>query len=315
MEEVNYLKWFEKQFYPAVRHLLETGPVMLFFDGHFSHMSITLIKRARDLGIHLFCLPPNTTHVLQPLDVGVFGPMEQCWRTILKNYKISTRAANITKEHFPELIKELWKKLLTPEHLKSGFLTVGLAPFDPSTVKSRQLAPSVHASAISEPVTQTVEGTFTASLTLHTSETPIRRELRVYFCEVLKPAAGCQKTQRRRRVELSCTGEVLTSDEVLERIEKADADREARKRGKGKKGKGVQTSASSMPTSSSKHGASRCTTESTNVTCESCGAAYTVDEADSWIGCDYCESWWHYWCAGLPHMLSTEDDWICDNCS
>ena len=58
------LKWFEKQFYPAVRHLLETGPVMLFFDGHFSHMSITLIKRARDLGIHLFCLPPNTTHVL-----------------------------------------------------------------------------------------------------------------------------------------------------------------------------------------------------------------------------------------------------------
>ena len=63
MEEVNYLKWFEKHFYPAVRHVLETGPVMLFFDGHFSHMSITLIKRAQDLGIHLFCLPPNTTRV------------------------------------------------------------------------------------------------------------------------------------------------------------------------------------------------------------------------------------------------------------
>ena len=41
-------------------------------------------------------------------------------------------------------------------------------------------------------------------------------------------------------MELSCTGEVLTSDEVLERIEKADADSEARKRGKGKKGKSTK---------------------------------------------------------------------------
>ena len=113
MEEVNYLKWFEKQFYPAVRHLLRTGPVVLLFDGHFSHMSIHLIKKALSLGIHLFCLPPNTTHVLQPLDVGVFGPMKQCWRTILKRYKISTRAANISKERFPQLISDLWKKSLT----------------------------------------------------------------------------------------------------------------------------------------------------------------------------------------------------------
>ena len=140
MEEANYLKWFEKQFYPAVRHQLETGPVLLFFDGHFSHMSIALIKRAQSLGIHLFCLPPNTTHVLQPLDVGVFGPMKQCWRTILKTYKIQTRAANISKECFPKLIKRLWTKSLTPQHFQSAFRAVGLAPFNPSAVKSRQLA-------------------------------------------------------------------------------------------------------------------------------------------------------------------------------
>ena len=54
MEDINYLNWFDKQFYPAVRYLLESGPIILFFDGHFSHMSIALIKRARDLGIHLF---------------------------------------------------------------------------------------------------------------------------------------------------------------------------------------------------------------------------------------------------------------------
>ena len=40
MEEANYLKWFELQFYPAVKHLLSSGPVILFFDGHFSHMGV-----------------------------------------------------------------------------------------------------------------------------------------------------------------------------------------------------------------------------------------------------------------------------------
>ena len=91
----------DKQFYPVVKHLLETGPVVLFIDGHYSHSSLELITRARSLGIHLFCLPPNTTHLLQPLDIGVFGPVKQCWRKILKQYKIKTRATNVTKEHFP----------------------------------------------------------------------------------------------------------------------------------------------------------------------------------------------------------------------
>ena len=75
MEEIHFFKWLEQQFNPFTKHLVETGPVVLFFDGHYSHLSIALIKRARQLGIHLFCLPPNTTHILQPLDVGVFGPV------------------------------------------------------------------------------------------------------------------------------------------------------------------------------------------------------------------------------------------------
>ena len=118
MEEINFFKWFEQQFYPAVKHLTETGPVVLFFDGHFSHLSIALIKKARSLKIHLFCLPPNTTHILQPLDVGVFGPVKSAWRKILKQYKVRTRAANITKDIFPSLIKELSGHLSEARTLK-----------------------------------------------------------------------------------------------------------------------------------------------------------------------------------------------------
>ena len=108
MEETkNYTNWFEKQFYTAVKHLLDTDPVLLFLDGHHSHLGINLIQKAKSLGIYLLCLPPNTTHVLQPLDVGVFGPIKASWRSVVKEYNMRTRAANIKQDVFPSLICRL----------------------------------------------------------------------------------------------------------------------------------------------------------------------------------------------------------------
>jgi hypothetical protein len=54
-------------------------PILLIYDGHGSHNTIELIKLARENNIVLFCLPPHTTHKLQPLDVGVFGPFQRAW--------------------------------------------------------------------------------------------------------------------------------------------------------------------------------------------------------------------------------------------
>ena len=101
MEADNFLQWFLKLFVPSVTHLLSKGPVVLFVDGHQSHISLQLVKTAKENGIHLYCLPPHTTHILQPLDVGVYGPVKQAWKKILKDYKTETLAANVTKEALP----------------------------------------------------------------------------------------------------------------------------------------------------------------------------------------------------------------------
>lgn len=101
MEADNFLSWFEKLFLPAVAHLLSTGPVVLFVDSHFSHLFLPLIRTAKEKGVHLYCLPPHTKHILQPMDVGVLGPMKKAWKKILKEYKTNTLSANATKEVFP----------------------------------------------------------------------------------------------------------------------------------------------------------------------------------------------------------------------
>ena len=62
--------WFHNHFLvyaPTAR------PLLLLMDGHSSHYNPSTIKTAAAQQVILFCLPPHTTHIAQPLDVGCFG--------------------------------------------------------------------------------------------------------------------------------------------------------------------------------------------------------------------------------------------------
>ena len=88
MDASVFLSWFNKLFVLAVSYLSRSGPVVLFMDGHHSHISLELIKTAKANNITLQCLPPNTMHITQPLDVGVFAPLKKAWKAVLKQYKL-----------------------------------------------------------------------------------------------------------------------------------------------------------------------------------------------------------------------------------
>ena len=53
-------------------HVPPTRPVLLIQDGHSTHVSIELVELARENGVYLLCLPSHSSHVLQPLDVGIY---------------------------------------------------------------------------------------------------------------------------------------------------------------------------------------------------------------------------------------------------
>ena len=46
MDAANFLSWFVKLFLPAVSPMTRTAPVFLFLDGHHSHISLELIRKA-----------------------------------------------------------------------------------------------------------------------------------------------------------------------------------------------------------------------------------------------------------------------------
>jgi hypothetical protein len=79
-----FLNYLTKHFTKYVATKASEVPTLIMYDGHRSHISLTLTEWAKLNNIILFVLPPHSSHVTQPLDVGIFGPFKKC---ILKNVK------------------------------------------------------------------------------------------------------------------------------------------------------------------------------------------------------------------------------------
>ncbi|EGN97099.1 hypothetical protein SERLA73DRAFT_57716 [Serpula lacrymans var. lacrymans S7.3] len=74
-------QWFRQSFIPQATAQNQSGkPILLTFGGHSSHAVDEICQLALDNSIHLYCLPAHTTHKLQPLDVGTFGPFQHKWK-------------------------------------------------------------------------------------------------------------------------------------------------------------------------------------------------------------------------------------------
>ncbi|KAG5896446.1 hypothetical protein JTB14_022525 [Gonioctena quinquepunctata] len=110
-------------------------PIILFIDGHKSHMSLPLSEFCHANGIILYALPPNTTHMLQPADVSVFKPLKQEWRTTVRKW-LSRQEVNssVTKLNFCPLFEETLQGTSTTDQIKNGFRKCGLFPLNPDNV-------------------------------------------------------------------------------------------------------------------------------------------------------------------------------------
>lgn len=70
-----FTEWFSH----FIEHTKPTSdsPVLLILDGHFSHTrNLDVILNAKDNHVTILCLPPHTTHRLQPLDRTFMGPLK-----------------------------------------------------------------------------------------------------------------------------------------------------------------------------------------------------------------------------------------------
>ena len=109
---------------------------MLLLDNHDSHLTWQFIFYALERKIILITLPPHSTHNLQPLDVGLFSPLQHYYGAEVDD-ACRTGVTGIQKDRFISLYERARDLTFTPETIQSAWAATGLVPFDPSRVLSK----------------------------------------------------------------------------------------------------------------------------------------------------------------------------------
>lgn len=76
---------------------------------------------ARENGVCLLCLPAHTSHILQPLNVGVFKSFKSSFNKACGNYVKQNPGRVITTKILASMVGQAFLNALTPVNILSGF--------------------------------------------------------------------------------------------------------------------------------------------------------------------------------------------------
>ena len=126
---LNWLKFYDAHTKPRTQGKYR----LLVLDGHDSHCTMQFVQYCEENSIVPLCLPPHTTHLLQPLDLGIFGPLAKAYKKQLHDH---TRfgTANISKVQFLNFYLTARRDAITSTNIESAWKGAGLVPFDPTRV-------------------------------------------------------------------------------------------------------------------------------------------------------------------------------------
>ena len=226
MSDTIFKNWFSENFVSCVAGLKK--PVILLFDGHGSHLTNNTIKSAMDNRIIIICIPPSTSHALQPFDVGVYFPLKGKWRKILLRYFCETRMQAVEKGSFPTLLKQLWESK-SADHLSKGFHKSELWPFHRHVVD------------VEKCVTEIDENN---SLPVQGPDTPQKCLQRAIINVTAPPPseetqAALANAKKPRKWVQAKTGGVITTQIVLKRLQD-EAEESCKKKSKQRRPKSYE---------------------------------------------------------------------------
>ena len=136
MDTSTFYMRFANHFIP---NLPPARPVVLLVDGHDSHLNLELFQQAEKNGIYLYSLLQNATHLVQPADVGLFGPLKKSWYKEVRLFAQRNPNTDINKKNFCSVFKATWKEVMSPSVLVSAFRKSGIYPLDRKQISNKQL--------------------------------------------------------------------------------------------------------------------------------------------------------------------------------
>jgi hypothetical protein len=230
--------WLSTVFEPLTREKAAGRRRLLIADGHGSHIQAKFIAHCMENDIDLMIMPPHCSHILQPLDVGVFAAFKR-YHTVETHAISRLSSQRIPRLEWVELLSKARVRAMSKENILSGWRATGLWPATPMRVL-RDLPKTSPPPAYNAPQQAT---TTNLDLSLLQSSPPEPVELlrsNKRFTESLRecPAVVSPVKRYAERMTRLCESQNATiailSKEVAEQAELL------RKRKKARKGKRVR---------------------------------------------------------------------------
>lgn len=160
-------EWVRKVFEPESRKKSGNQPRLLIMDGHSSHITGNFIALCIENNIDILILPPHCSHLLQPLDVGVYGPLKRYHAKEIDRYS-RMGTTRFPRVEWLEIYIRIRSQALSTSNILGGWRGAGLSPFNVQKVLR-----SLPISTTGYPSTpQNIEGSIGLDLTLLCSSPP-----------------------------------------------------------------------------------------------------------------------------------------------
>ncbi len=248
--------WLERVFQPCTAPTTITTPPqrrLLIVDGHGSRVKARFIAFCMNHAIDLMVLPSHTSHITQPLDVSIFGPLKATMA------RATDRAATydsgrISKADWASTLATARTTAMTEHNVRVGWKNTGLHPFNPQRILNTVPTPFTPTRQV-RPLSRTP----LASLTCENMDflqsctpsllTPVKNRITSLVSAVetanarntvlelenkhLRDAGEARKRKRAGITVGNLGTHVFTTEQCLEKVRDAEAATTARKR-KGK---------------------------------------------------------------------------------
>ncbi|CAG2186154.1 unnamed protein product [Mytilus edulis] len=159
MDSDLFLTWLRETFLPHIKARKVSLPVVLFVDGHSTHISLEANEFSRRENFVMYCLQQHASHIMQPLDLCLFSSLKYNWRKSVRTYQMENPGETVTKAVFAKDLK------------RQGF-----SPYKPSAViENPKLGPSCLFPEFKHdplPVTSTVNATVDDNASIVSSVLP-----------------------------------------------------------------------------------------------------------------------------------------------
>ena len=130
------LQWLKQVFEPCIRERAWNKQRLLIADGHGSHIRADFIVYCMENAIDLLIMPPHCSHLLQPLDIGVFAAFKRAYGGETDALsRLSTQ--RIQRAEWMEMFQKARAKATTASNIQAGWRGAGLVPSNPKKVLDR----------------------------------------------------------------------------------------------------------------------------------------------------------------------------------